>query len=543
MTINKSNLLYIFCTALTVLLLMACSSDRTPDNLEPQLYARAATDITRNGATLRGRMVQNGTTTPLALRFAYGTDADLNRHTKALTLSGDSVACVLSGLTPATTYRYALEAADSRITLRSAVETFTTLPYDSPAPGVPQAIGRSRQTLIVRVAITDDGDKPLTGTGCIVTELPGGQSQRLAVPVDEAAGGDFTLKIGHLKANTVYKVQAYAINSVGEATGTAAAIATTDSIIMASPGLLSDLVDNPEMKLSGKQVFAGTMNGDDLSLLQKMTEGAADEQFTADMLATIDLAAVTIVTGGSHSAGDNVIGENMFENCRRLKTIVLPRNATTVSRNAFLNCSQLTTLTLPVAATSIEASEGCDALKRIILPEGNTSFTAIDDVLLNAGATAFVWYPIAKTGSYTLPPTLKILQDKTFYRCKLISVTIPDGIGSLGRQLFESSSRLLSATLPDDLETIPYAMFYDCTNLKTVRFGKGVKAFGNWVFDDDCPLTDLYIDAAEPPACAVQTFGMNAGALKKCTVHVPAGSAGKYKGAFLWGKAFRIVEQ
>lgn len=538
---------FLFCVAVCGMLTVSCHRDEGPENFEPQLIADAATNITRTEATLSGHVALSGNTMMPELRFRFGTTDNLDMESPQLTVTPDNVVVyALGGLKPKTTYRYCLQGSNGRVTLLSDIREFTTQPNAKPQVGSLKMLSYGPISAMVSYTILDDGGESITETGCYVTETNSGETQRIAVETSTIDKGMVVVRIGDLKQNTSYEMKAFAANSSGETQGEVLLHTTSNGVKLDAAGNLSQLIGED---WSGYETLSiiGDLNGDDLRLLRKMAGRDVDGTMTAGRLADINLADANIVAGGesydgSHFSQRDTVGQGLFAGCTGLRNVVLPDDVTFIAKDVFLNCTSLTHIALPGSVTSIIPSSGCEALESITVSDANTSFKAIDGVLLNASATEIVWFPIGKKGAYTPPATLSAIGDYAFQGCLLTSIRLPDGLKTLGKAAF-FNSRLESVVLPASLETIPRATFQGCTSLRVAYIGERTSLLGEYAFDG-CPLSDLYIDATDPPLCYKSTFGSTMGeALSKCTVHVPAGKAKYYRAKEIWAKAARIVEQ
>ena len=64
----------------------------------------------------------------------------------------------------------------------------------------------------------------------------------------------------------------------------------------------------------------------------------------------------------------------------------------------------------------------------------------------------------------------------------MTSVTIGEGVRSIGNYAFYNCSSLTSVTIPNSVTSIGYETFYNCSSLTSVTIGEGVRSIGNSAF-------------------------------------------------------------
>ncbi|MBO7594397.1 MAG: leucine-rich repeat protein [Salinivirgaceae bacterium] len=73
----------------------------------------------------------------------------------------------------------------------------------------------------------------------------------------------------------------------------------------------------------------------------------------------------------------------------------------------------------------------------------------------------------------------------------LLSVTIPESVRSIDESAFRGCTGLTSITLPDSLVSIGYSAFYGCTGLTTIDIPNSVTTFGDYAFAECTGLTSV----------------------------------------------------
>ena len=537
-------------------LLVACSESDKPTNLEPHLSTLSATDITRNEATLNGLARVEGETAMPQLTFRYGTSESMSETSKALTPQvGDSpneasVELRLMGLVAGTTYYYSLQGSNGRTLTTSNMMSFSTKPNEKPKLGELSVLSHGPMSVIVGYDIEDDGGENVTETGCYYAltadKDDASKRQKLALQGYTGNIGKQQVCLNDLQRNSSYQIWPYAKSRAGERIGNPITFTTSDAILLGEAGMLSQIMGSQLYEYTSLSI-AGPLNGDDVSCIRKMMGRNTDDSSTPGKLSDIDLSDAHIVAGGgsygaSRYTKDNVIGQGMFANCDHLTHIILPSDAITLERDAFANCTSLNKIEIPASVSVLLPSSGCTALQAISVSGANTHYQSQDGVLLNAAGTEIVWFPMGKKGDYTLPSTILAIGDYAFRECSITKFILPDNMKEIGRGAF-LNSKVEEVKLPDNLQIVTSATFQGCTHLKTVHIGSKTNRIAEYAFDE-CPLANLYVDAAYPPTCDEKAFATKGeDFLTTCTLHVPTGKKALYRNHKSWGNFKNIVEK
>lgn len=553
---------------LAIIILMAsCSSDK-PSYLEPHLSTLAATDITRNEATLNGIAEIEGDADMPQLYFRYGTTENMDQTVPITTENEkiskqNNVSFRLKNLIASNTYYYMLQGSNGRTITSGNMMNFTTLPNEKPKVGNTILLSHGPTSAFVSYNILEDGGENITETGCyyelasqsateaqsekenMEKEFPGKNATKEILTNYSGGLGQQKLLIGKLTLNTTYKIWPYAKSRMGETIGDCITYTTTsDAIMLKEAGELQSLLGNnlydyPSLTL------AGPMNGDDLNCLRKMMGRNLDESDTPGKLASIDMTDVKIVAGGgpygaNRYVQDHVIGQGLFANCDYLTNVILPTDVSTIEKDAFMNCKSLAKIEIPASVSNLLPSSGCTALRDIEVSEANSNYSSDNGVLLNAQQTNILWFPMGKQGEYSLPNTITSIGNYAFKECSIETFILPDNMNEIGQGAF-MDSKVKEVKLPANLKRIPTSTFQGCKQLKVVRIGSKTEAISDYAFDL-CPLTDIYVEAKLPPVCSSHAFTTRGTSfLNTCIVHVPTGKAAFYKGDVIW-KQFKNIK-
>ena len=190
--------------------------------------------------------------------------------------------------------------------------------------------------------------------------------------------------------------------------------------------------------------------------------------------------------------GVTSIRSNAFNGFRQIESITLPDSIEQIGNFAFHNCSSLTT---------VELSKG-------LCYVGNYAFgsCSLDSVYYSGDVSEWLriefdhWTGLqnnteklyindALVEDLIVPQGVSRIPDYTFYGYKgLRSITLQDGLQTIGRSAFGECSELESVVLPNSLRTIGQSAFSGCGSLESVVFPESVESIGGEAFYN-CGLT------------------------------------------------------
>ena len=255
------------------------------------------------------------------------------------------------------------------------------------------------------------------------------------------------------------------------------------------------------------------------------TEGLAyyplpDGTYAVSAGVTQYLDTITIPATHNGKAVSQIAAE-AFKNATNLTTITIPDGVTSIGNNAFQNCSNLTNITIPDSVTSIGSGAfgGCSSLESITIPfvGAKANVTETDTYQYPFGyifgtsdyaySTEITQYCYGLSLSSTTDSTYYIpssLQSVTvtggnilygaFYNCSsLTSVTIGNGVTSIGEWAFYNCSSLTSVTIGNGVTSIGGSAFRYCSSLTSVIIPYSVTSIGGYAFYDCSSLTSVII--------------------------------------------------
>ncbi|MBQ9117107.1 MAG: leucine-rich repeat protein [Clostridia bacterium] len=151
--------------------------------------------------------------------------------------------------------------------------------------------------------------------------------------------------------------------------------------------------------------------------------------------------------------------------------IEIPDCVTVIAARALERCPNITTVTIPSSVTSIGmfAFVHCEALEEIRLSPQNRSFKLNDGVLYSADGKNLVLCPSKKTGCFSIPSTVSVIEHGAFSGCySITSISIPDSVKIIRWAAFVNCKSLTSITIPSSVTKLEINAFWSCTSLKDI---------------------------------------------------------------------------
>lgn len=284
-------------------------------------------------------------------------------------------------------------------------------------------------------------------------------------------------------------------------------------------------------------------------------------------------------------------------------TFNIPSTVRLIGSHAFYKCTALTgNLQIPKLVDYIGYYSfwGCDNLSSFSVESGNSYFAADNSCLYSLSKDRLLACPALKSGSFTIPETVRSIDPNAFNNCKQLTgmlnipaatdfigeyafygcsslsgftvaasnseyaaqdgllyskpldtllvcplsrvgaLTIPNGVKSLGHSALEGCLNLTSVSLPLSLIEIGNNVFHSCTGLKTVEIPTSVEKFGNSVFYNCSALTELAIGKSTPPV--IDYYFLDGVNKSTCKLVVPTSATVSYAKAPYW-EAFTQVSE
>jgi hypothetical protein len=189
-----------------------------------------------------------------------------------------------------------------------------------------------------------------------------------------------------------------------------------------------------------------------------------------------------------------------------------------IGGNAFRVNDKLRSLFIPtgIVRIGIQQIPGCCGLENIIVDKKNSEYSSIDGVLFDKKGETLIYYPLARKGSYRIPPGVLRIGPHAFSdRFNLGGVVLPEGLLEIGTEAFRNCvfgesldlpaslreigprvfcgcASITSVTIPP-VQEISESSFCGCHSLASVVISGGVAAIGSFAFDGCDSLTSVAI--------------------------------------------------
>lgn len=175
--------------------------------------------------------------------------------------------------------------------------------------------------------------------------------------------------------------------------------------------------------------------------------------------------------------------------------VVIKSGVTGVGSGAFTGCTALKKVSISdtVKKLDLNAFSGCTALEAFTVADGNEAYASADGVLFNAGKTLLISCPVGKTGAYTVPETVTVVEKSAFAASGVESVSMSDAVNTVGEGAFSNCSKLKSAVLPKGLKELKKSLFSGCSALEAISIPDSVKTLGEGVFSGCAALKEVKI--------------------------------------------------
>ena len=166
-----------------------------------------------------------------------------------------------------------------------------------------------------------------------------------------------------------------------------------------------------------------------------------------------------------------VVGSSAFYSCKSLNEVTLPEDLIEIGDTAFFACRALEKITIPSKVEHIGygAFSSCILLQSISVETGNTAYCVEDGVLYTIDMKQLIAYPSGiPARDYVIPFGVTHIGDYAFQESKIMSVTIPDSVVSIGTWAFITCHYLTEITVPANVSFLGDGAFTNCGRLTSI---------------------------------------------------------------------------
>ena len=242
------------------------------------------------------------------------------------------------------------------------------------------------------------------------------------------------------------------------------------------------------------------------------------------------------------------IAASAFANNTTIQSVVVPNSVESIGAGAFKGCDSLTSVSLPFVGKSRTAN-AYEAVFGYVFGytttirsgaynskvEGYSSSSDTFSDLQYSNVSGCVWqyscynsygsyyydnYSNTKNGYrlqsyfYYIPSTLTnvvitdatVIPEEAFYNCtNITSVTLNNGVKTIGTNAFENCTKLESADIGTGVTAINADAFMNCSALKSITIPYGVNSMGSYVFAN-CSVLSINCQIEEQPSAWTSTW-------------------------------------
>ena len=274
-----------------------------------------------------------------------------------------------------------------------------------------------------------------------------------------------------------------------------------DNIIrVKTPGSLNTYFTADQYSTITELRIVGNINYSDIGFLHNFTN-----------LELLDMSKATIVESGKENILPNSFsvirddGDDYYY-LTKLKILYLPQTLVSADPKALNGCKSLEYVkiynnfsgTLTGSLTHLK-------LEEIEVASDNTTYASYDGCLYSKDYTTLIQCPAAKT-SINFHSGVTTIGYLAFYYSSIPSVTVPEGVETLGGSAFYSDgrnltsiilpttlrtigsccfmgTRITSITIPEGVETIPFECFKYCHYMTSISLPSTISSYGYSAFE------------------------------------------------------------
>ena len=158
-----------------------------------------------------------------------------------------------------------------------------------------------------------------------------------------------------------------------------------------------------------------------------------------------------------------------------LSGLTIPNSVTRIGMQCFLFGNGPAIINIPASVTEIEdMAFAASRTTTFNVSEDNPNFCSIDGFIYSKDSTTLVQCPLGKNGAITLPQSTRHIRRYAMAYCQgLSTVTLNEGLLSIGYGTFLQDSRLDNIVIPSTVTHIGSNLFDACTILNNLSIASG----------------------------------------------------------------------
>lgn len=244
-----------------------------------------------------------------------------------------------------------------------------------------------------------------------------------------------------------------------------------DTLVFTGLDQDGNITDN-ESEIVGYMVGDGTTTGGN-AILEKNIQGILEipNMYKNKPVIKIGTQAFSHVHNIIFATiGDNVetIKSGAFHTTYNMKELVIGKNVKNVDTISFWVDVNLEKVTFRCSNISEIWFGNCVNWNEVIIDSNNEEYKVEDNIIYSKDGKTLVLCPCGRTGDFTIPNSVEIIEKSAFYRNNLTSIVIPDSVTTIKDGSISETSNLQNLIIGENVNNITSGSFWHCFNLNTI---------------------------------------------------------------------------
>ena len=177
------------------------------------------------------------------------------------------------------------------------------------------------------------------------------------------------------------------------------------------------------------------------------------------------------------------IGSSIIGNCRNFKRLYVGKGLKTIGYvNRVYDDSQSLVYNEIVKASNNGSQGDCPKFEEIIVDPDNEHFRSYDGDMYSKDMKTIVMVGRSTRGDVVVPSSVTGMYDGIWSHTEISSLTLPDGISNLGRQMCSKCYNLTEVNIPSGCKYVPFECFIYCTSLQRIELPAGIEIIDGSAF-------------------------------------------------------------